>query len=215
MLWIVAAPGPSLTPELAEQTRGHRVIAVNDAYRLLPWADVLYAADADWWRARNGCREFAGERLTTFGRDSERTIAQFGLTSIQNQRFVKGFSLSPGVIYRGQSNSGFQAVNVALLRDGNPVVLIGFDMHGTHFFGQHEAPLRSWDRQKQESIFARWIEGFRLASDLLPPHIRIINATPGSALTCFPIMTLDEALNARHRQHAMEDLGGEAHRYAG
>ena len=95
--------------------------------------------------------------------------------------------------------------------------MIGFDMHGTHFFGEHESPLRSWDRQKQQQIFARWIEGFRIASERLPPDIRIINATPGSALTCFPIMTLQEALedNARHWQHEVEDIRREADGYPG
>ena len=43
----ILATGPSLTPDQAEYAKGKaRVIAVNDAWRLAPWADILYACDA-------------------------------------------------------------------------------------------------------------------------------------------------------------------------
>jgi hypothetical protein len=73
---------------------------------------------------------------------------------------------------------------------GNPIVLLGFDMHGTHFFGAHEPPLRNkLNRQ-------RWVEIFAVAAKMLPPDIKIINATPGSLLKCFPEMDIKEALYA-------------------
>src|SRR6185503_19111154 len=59
---IVAATGPSLTADVAEQCRGHRVLAVNDAYRRIPFAEALYAGDADWWEVHAGCPDFAGEK---------------------------------------------------------------------------------------------------------------------------------------------------------
>jgi hypothetical protein len=43
---------------------------------------------------------------------------------------------------------------------------------------------------------SRWIRNFERAAKLLPEGIRIINATPDSALTCFPTMPLEEALDA-------------------
>jgi len=40
--------GPSLTQAQVEQTRGAcQTIAVNLAYRLAPWADLLYACDSN------------------------------------------------------------------------------------------------------------------------------------------------------------------------
>ena len=44
--------GPSLNKEDIEYCRekkGVRFIAINDAYRLAPFADILYAADKKWW----------------------------------------------------------------------------------------------------------------------------------------------------------------------
>src|SRR5512139_1237105 len=59
---IVAASGPSLTPKVADACKGFHVVAVNDAYRLFPDADVLYACDPKWWDVHKGVRKFAGER---------------------------------------------------------------------------------------------------------------------------------------------------------
>ncbi len=78
----------------------------------------------------------------------------------------------------------------AILWGGNPIILIGFDMRGTHFFGEHERPLK-----QMRKSFDGWIKQFRDAADMLPPGLRIINATPKSALDCFERMTLAEALN--------------------
>jgi hypothetical protein len=46
---VLVASGPSLCPSDVDRVRGRaRVIAVNDGYRLAPWADVLYACDRRW-----------------------------------------------------------------------------------------------------------------------------------------------------------------------
>lgn len=189
MLWIVAAPGPSLTPEIAEACRGFSVIAVNDAYKLLPFAQHLYGADQAWWEQRDGAREFSGERWTvrTKGLNNEGCIRRYGLNAVQGER-GEGFNLRPGRIHLGR-NGGFQAVNLAIKFGGDFIIMVGFDMTGTHFFGPHKEPLR------QKAYYQSWIDQFNRASKLLPNDIRIVNATPGSALKCFPIMTIEEALN--------------------
>lgn len=191
---IVAASGPSLTEEAAALCRGEHVIAVNDAYRRLPWADVLYACDLAWWRHHEFCTGFAGERWTTHSlspKNDKRTIDDaLGLRIIEGAD-GQGFSRDLARIHYA-SNSGFQAVNLALLFGADPVVLVGFDMREVdrkrHFFGSHPAPLRDGHS------FAPWIAGFARAADLLGKFPRIINATPGSALTCFPMMPLAAAL---------------------
>jgi hypothetical protein len=196
MLWIAAAPGPSLTPEVAELCRGKNVIAVNDAYKRVPFARCLYAADWQWWKARQGAPDFDGERWIVRVEDRnaemvarrEEIIRRYRLRVIDGIKRADGFSLKGGIHLGG--NSGFQAVNLALRFGGDSIILVGFDMAGTHFFGPHLPPLRS----KQN--FGGWIKQFEKAASMLPAGIRIINATPGSALKCFPIMTLGDALNA-------------------
>lgn len=193
---IVAASGPSLTEAVAARCRGERVVAVNDAYRLLPWAEVKYACDQAWWEIHHK-NVLSGERWTSHSlspKNDKRAISdQLGLMVIEG-RNGDGFSHDPAVIHYA-SNSGFQAVNLALLFGADPIILVGFDMREVdrkrHFFGNHKAPLRDGHQ------FGPWIASFARAAKTLGDSPRIINATPGSALTCFPMLPLDEALNQR------------------
>lgn len=192
---VVAAPGPSLTPEIAEMCRGERVIAINDAYRLLPFAEVTYACDLKWWEIHR-LNVLSGERWTSHSiapKNDKTAIAEaFGLHVIAGANNA-GFSRDPGRIHYG-SNSGFQAVNLALLFGADPVILVGFDMRDVggrpHFFGEHPAPLKS------SRNYGHWIAAFAKANEMLwHPRPRILNATPGSALTCFPMVDLAETLS--------------------
>lgn len=192
---IVAASGPSLTEEVADFCRGERVIAVNDAHRLLPFADVLYACDWAWWQHHRLCAGFAGERWTSHSlspKNDKRGIPA-GFHVIEG-RDAPGFSRDPACLHYA-SNSGFQAVNLAILFGADPIILIGFDMRHvdgkSHFFGNHKAPLR------ESTQFSVWCAKFAKAAEKLGPAPRIVNATPASALTCFPMMPLSEALNIR------------------
>ena len=196
---VVAGSGPSLTPEVAAACAGLPVIAVNDAYRLLPGAMALYACDADWWRVHDGCPDFAGEKWSSHtvdrnGRDNDkiqnRVAERYGLRLVEG-RDGEGFSFEPNVIHYG-SNSGFQAVNLALQFGARRVVLVGFDMRlvdgARHFFGDHPAPLRNG------GSYTNFIRAFRGAAATLPANVEIVNATPGSALKCFPMMALKDAI---------------------
>lgn len=193
---VVAAPGPSLTLETAAAVEacGLPVLAVNDAYKRLPGARVLYACDAVWWRERAGALDFAGERWSSIGepgprRHNEKTAEQhaYGLRLVYG-REKPYFSTDPAVIHYG-NNSGFQAVNLALHFGARTIVLVGFDMAGSHFFGAHKEPLRN------TGSYAQFIRAFHEAAKRLPSGVRVFNASPGSALTCFPRMTFDAALS--------------------
>jgi hypothetical protein len=194
---IVAATGPSLSEEVAELCRGHNVIAVNDAHRRLPFADVLYACDAPWWKFHKGCPEFKGEKWSSHNvdqnvRDDKSECARLYGIRIVKGRNADGFSLDPDVIHYG-SNSGFQAINLAIHFGCKKIVLVGFDMSGkSHFFGDHPAQLNRSTR------YERYITYYEKAAQLMPKHINIVNANEGSALECFPKMPLHECLNEAH-----------------
>lgn len=193
---VVAATGPSLTPDVAEACRDHPTVAVSDAWRLMPWADVLYSCDAAWWRLHAGVPDFAGERWSTHDEGSN---DKRGLDPAWGVHLVAGkagdiFSADRGLIYYG-GNSGFQAVSFAILAGAARVVLVGFDMRVVggqrHFFGDHPKPLSN---RIDLSIFAA---SFRRARSSLPAGVEIWNATPDSALDCFPRVGLAAALAQR------------------
>jgi hypothetical protein len=205
---IVAAPGPSLTADVVQRARFKRwidkwnVIAVNDAYRLMPWADVVYGCDNAWWKVHGQCKGFHGERWACHeqdpnprelhGNDKRELDAQIGLNLV-NGLAGNEFSMRPEYIRYGP-NAGFQAINLALLFGCTHIVLVGFDMRHVnckaHFFGEHPVSLR----RTADHEYRAMAQDFEQAAKGLPVGIRILNATPGSALTCFPMVSLDEAL---------------------
>ena len=153
----------------------------------------MYACDAAWWRVHEGAPTFRGEKWSTHGSKSHNDKLEladlYGLNLVQgaDSRNSVGFSTDPAVIHYG-SNSGFQAVNLAILFGCRRIVLVGFDMHGTHFFGRHPKGLRN------TTNYANFIRAFDLAAKRLPAGVEIVNATPGSALRCFPMVNLDDYL---------------------
>ena len=198
---IVIACGPSATAEAAESCRGFNVIAVSDAWRLAPFAHVLYSCDARWWNAHNGARGFAGERWTSWDKQREKeqkaAAKQYGLHLVAGAR-RPGFSTEAPIHYG--NNSGFQAVNLAILFGAALVVLVGFDMRRQagrlHFFGDHK------DRHLSNTPdFAKMRGDFAEAAKTIPAGVSIVNATPQSALTCFPLVTLTEALTMPMTPH--------------
>ena len=161
---------------------------VNDAWTIAPWAQVLYACEAAWW-------DVSGPRAAQFGgecwsshepapkNNNDKTAAaeKHRLKLIDGQA-GQGFSFEPNRIHYGD-NSGFQAINLALQFGSEKIWLLGFDMHHNgkrHFFGDHPAEIH------KDSDYTHYIGHFDTAARLLPEGIEIINATPGSALQCFP-----------------------------
>jgi hypothetical protein len=171
---------------------------VNDAYRLFPDARVLYACDAQWWNAHRGCPDFSGEKWSSHGiagrvrhNDKLDVARKYGLNLVAGKD-GEGFSFDPEVIHYG-SNSGFQAINLAILMGATRIVLVGFNLGHVdgkkHFFGDHPRGLRN------THSYSNFLRAFNRAAKLLPLHIQILNATPNSALTCFPRISLDDALS--------------------
>lgn len=205
---IVAATGPSLTEQVAAdcrslQTEGFKVLAINDAWRRLPFADVLYTTDRGWWDV-HGDIAFKGERWASQAAnlsidDDKRSWGRCEELRIQlvTARDGDTFSLVPGEIHYG-NNSGFAGVNLALQFGAKEILLVGFDMHRAggqeHFFGDHPAPLHNG------SDFTPFIRAFSNAAKSLPSDVEIVNCTPGSALRCFPFGTLNEIDRHRHRR---------------
>lgn len=178
----VFATGSSMSQEVADEVRarGLPAIAVSDAFRLAPWASILYSADTKWWDANPDAADFAGIKVCN--QQNNRTK---GVVFIRGSGRL-GFDPDPGAIRTG-GNSGYQAVHVAIHTGAALILLFGFDMQGTHYFGPHRAPLRNTSPHS----FRNWVDRF---GALNGRGARIVNCSPSSALRCFPKQTLDEAL---------------------
>ncbi len=160
-----------------------KIIAVNNAYKLAPYADLLYASDSKWWIWHEGATDFRGWRLT---REREAAL-EYEIDWIES--FNKsGLSQEPDKIHNGY-NSGYQAVNVAYLLGCRDVYLLGYDMqktnNKTHYFGDHP--------DGRTPPFKKFIEAFTELSKMLPEYgLTITNVTRETALECFPRKGLQE-----------------------
>lgn len=188
---VCIATGPSLTEDDCRRVSEYSCVTVNDAYRLAPWADVHYAAGADWWRIHNeAVSQSKGLRLSV---KTPHTPPDSHPEGVECWDVVRkpGLSRSMGILHHGL-NSGYQAINVAYLLGARKIILLGYDMKGgpgAHFFGPHPEPLRGCTN------YSKFIAGFRTIN---PPEygVEIINCSRDTALDAFPVMSLEEALHA-------------------
>lgn len=189
----ILASGPSMSQAVAEAVRvaGIPAIAVNTTHRLAPWAWMLYAADAEWWRhpGNADAAQFAGLKVSC--------SPVSGVLQLRNAGVV-GYSDEPDCVHT-LGNSGGQALQIAVKAGAARVLLCGFDMRDSgHWHGQHPAGLRDTEWQ----TYAEWVKRFeKVAPALAQRGVDVVNVTPGSALTCFRQSTLEAEL-AQSPEHA-------------
>jgi len=179
----IMASGPSMSQAAADDVReaGIPSIAVNNTFELAPWADMLYAADSGWWDVHaQTALKFPGLKVTCH----ECTVYKVVLWLRQSG--CEGFDPDPKMIRTG-GNSGYQAIHVAIQAGAKRILLLGYDMGGSHWFGKHKPPLRNTD----PNTYTVWISRF---SGLIGHGAEIVNCSKDSAITCFPKIPLKEAL---------------------
>ncbi len=147
------------------------VIAVSDAYRLAPWADCLVSSDSKWWMAHPEAEKFAGEKY-----------------SRHERREVRAFRPTPMAV-----NSGLMAMHLAKEKGAERIILLGFDMQGSHYFGPHTA---KWGAHPGDVLSNTSDKRFRQHMGQFRQWrgCEVINCTPNSALKCFPVAHLHDIL---------------------
>ena len=107
-----------------------------------------------------------------------------------------GLSFDRSIIHQG-GNGGYQALNLAVHFGAKRIILLGYDMKSgpegqLHHHAKHPAGLNNPDPLIN---YPSWIHAFgTLGPDLKRAGVEVINCTPGSALTCFPMANLEEVL---------------------
>lgn len=213
---VILGGGPSLTKEqffrvgIARKEDRIRVIAVNDSYLLAPWADVAYAADSHWHRwhtegiekaslglgaeaVREAWASFAGEKCTI--QNSGANVTDDRVHMMRNKHHPNrgnGLSLDPRCIVTGW-NSGFQALNLAVLAGAKRILLLGFDgkpgENGRgHWHDEHPRPT-------PDAAYPLYRQAMSSAENTLAElGVEVFNCSPGSAIDSFPKRALEDAL---------------------
>lgn len=184
------AGGPSARRLDLERLRGQRVIAVNDAILAYPRASAFFTLDGTYFCSRpNPMGSFVGwrfvalplERFKHYHLDHEpRTVRLV-------RRVAPGLSEVQGIVHAG--NSGFGALNLAVLLGARDIVLLGYDLNpvgDSHAFREPNGRYSRGECSKQ-------VEQFNTALLQLDwMGVRVRNANHDSAIRCYPFCSMED-----------------------
>jgi hypothetical protein len=192
-------PPSAYSPYMSAIHNKH-VIAVNNAYQIGTWIDVLFFGDCGWHLVhRKKIAEFPGLKVTCCKRFTARAKEQMeGIKHLQ-----KNGKRREGLTHDKQKvswnyNSGASAINVAVHFGVKKIFLLGYDMKldaagFSHWHGSHNKPS---DNKRKSPPFNRHLRGFpQIAKDAAALGVEIINCNPDSAINVFPKMTLQGVIN--------------------
>lgn len=190
----IVASGPSASSIDLKSIEGKvRFIAINESWRLCPWADVLYGCDDAYWKAKKGVPEFKGLKLTTDRRASAR-FSDVHLVALK--RPCEEIITNEWAVGWG-GNSGFHSLNLSLHFNVARILLVGFDMQlngGIHWHGRHPYSMNNPTATNVD----RWRRVVDAAAPVFASkNIFVANLSPVSALQNYPKMSLDEAMVPR------------------
>ena len=194
-------PPSAYSPYLSAIHNKH-TIGINVAYLIGNWIDIMFFGDNGFYLAHR-------ERLRSFPNikaGCSINIHQYacdgikGLVRMPNKRF--GISDNrKTVVWNG--NSGAAAISLAVHTGVKRIVLVGFDMklqdnaqHWHQLYGIRNYSLPTIIKGKvRELPFNRHLTGFpEIAKDARKKGVEIINASPDSAITAFPKVTVKSLL---------------------
>lgn len=191
--WVIAASGPSLVSPDLDAVRGRvKLCVVNNAHRLAPWADVLYAGDHQWWRKYHKETLNFGGRILTVNHSAGILPKDDRIERIPHRT---GNWLTGELPFCTGKNSGHAAIClIHALYGATDIALIGYDFQHTnglhHFFGPHEGLVNPVN-------FPVWARDMAaLAKSCKKWGVRVVNCTRETALDCWPRMTFGDWLES-------------------
>ena len=186
---FILGGGPSLNQMDFSGLKDHWVIGVNNSAFIGDFVDVLFFGDCKWYdHNREAIRAFGGIKVTTCNRSQSFP----GVNHVFPGGKSQGLFPNPQRIVWNR-NSGAAAINLAMHFGASRIVLLGYDMRVVD--GKH-----NWHNDHPttppESIYEkRFLPVFpAIAKDAKRFHLEIVNATPGSALLDFPMVSLEDEL---------------------
>lgn len=172
--------GPSIADLDITRLEHDPVIAVNNAgLDVFPDADILLVMDERWlrWNHDRLHLNHSGVRVIRQFQVPRRLKMPWPYIEIGHDKFGE-FSWSLDRL--AGPCGGAMAINLAALTGASRIILHGFEMHPGHYHNDHQVETNA---HLYRDAFIPAIE--RMAAHLTG-RVEVINATPNSALTCFP-----------------------------
>lgn len=190
-----------------EPIRDKHIIGVNNAYMIARWIDVEFFGDCAWYNVhRFALAEWPGLKITCCERFHNKPEPHCeGIKFlIRRPDKTRGLSDDPSKVC-WNNNSGCAAINVAAHLGVKCIILLGFDMKldpnkVSHWHGSHGQKPKGYSPP-----FDRHLLSFpAIAEDAKNRGIEILNASPDSAITVFPRISVKEALDESRNLRNLE-----------
>lgn len=180
--------GPSLSNFNWDLLKGKRVIAINRAYQFYKNSDVVYWTDGRFYKWNKDELDL----VTALKYTIQPSPNQIGVNALK-RGMRHGLETNPAMLAHGD-NSGYAAINLAYHLGAKQIVLLGYDMGNisgeSHFHDGYPVSATA-----DETYEKRFMEGFPYMASLLKEHdVKVWNASSVSKLTCFPKLTIEQAL---------------------
>ncbi len=187
---FLLAGGPSLAGFDCERLRGRHVIAINSSCHRAPWAEILFFHDNAWFEPHREIVENWPGLVVTVSRQAKGALPD----KVKRVEMIErpNFTVGQSVLKAGRS-SGHSAVSLAIALGASRVVLLGYDMRivalpdGTTRSHHHD-DYSTTDAALYARDFLIHFTGWHAAAQAVGAEV--VNATPGSALTEFPMVDI-------------------------
>jgi hypothetical protein len=186
----IVGGGTSLLEQNLELIRDKKVIAINSSYIAVPWAQYVVFADMRWFlHHRKALMNFTGKIVSC-------SSAASGPPPVLNviRKTSPGLATDTHTLMC-KNTTLTAAVNLAVHLGVAKIVLLGIDQKPGPDGKIHHHPPHPWKvtadcwRRQQTDLP-------KAAEDLTALNIECVNASPGSALTIWPIVRLEDHVTA-------------------
>ena len=181
---------PSVYSPFLSSIHGKHIIAVNAAYLLGDWIDVIFFGDRGFFlHNQKGLLEHPNIKTTCCSHVKN----QPGVKYIpKDKNYVRGISTKTNQI-SWNNNSGAAAINLAYYFGVKRIVLLGFDMHvieGTqHWHGEYKKV------GAKKLPFSKHLRSFPfIARDAKKLGVEILNISPDSTIQDFKKVKIEDVL---------------------
>ena len=202
---FIIGGGVSLLKQDLSLIHNHRVIGVNQAYKLGPWVDACWFGDKGWYEENlPAISEYGGLIVTCAATLPEQRKAR---VKYVGRSKPSGIEIKRRNAIAWNGNSGASAINFAYWLGAKTIVLLGFDMQNpddpkdtqSHWHNDYEV---RFDKKagRLHDPYPKFMKYWPvIARDANQVGLKIINATVGGALETFerkPLEAICQDLSA-------------------
>jgi hypothetical protein len=183
---------PSAYSPYMKQIQDKHIIAVNMAYKLGDWVDILFFGDSGFWKKwKEDILTFEGLKITC----SDNLEDPAG--HVKRIRKNRGKDL--GITFNQKAvswnyNSGGAAINLAVNFGVKRIILLGFDMQLDSENNQHWHKFYKGNAKTVRATLVKHLRGFPKMAVDLKDRVEIINCSPDSLIDCFPKMNINDVI---------------------